>query len=388
MDALTVVLTASGIVDTTPGAVNHVALAIADVLDHRVDSNVFLESNSFSCEPPTGACCDRATGTCGEDVLEEDCPAEWYAGLDCTHVHPPCESPRMLVLLDRTGSMNELRTTGNTRCVDALEIAIDDVTQFFISNSGGRVAVWTFNNTEPTPLTDGFVDEAAALTALMDPSVATCDYSTPLAESMCEGADALDAELADPAVGDLILAVSSDGLENNSDGYCAGPDSIGGTDCGEYDAGSWQQNVCDRLIGSAIVMVRYWGSLLPAGDGPSIDPETGEPLGAGVPDLVFFESLAEATGGGFVFEDDNGPTSDDLGACCDPIGRCREGLTDATCTALGGSPLPPGSSCLQVACFPDPVLIPAASTWGLSVLGLSVLTLGTMLLRRREPERQ
>lgn len=45
MDGLTVVMTCSAPV--VPGGVNHIKLAIADVGDYRLDSNVFLEGGSF-----------------------------------------------------------------------------------------------------------------------------------------------------------------------------------------------------------------------------------------------------------------------------------------------------------------------------------------------------
>ena len=90
MDGLTLVFTASGTL--LPG-VNHIKLAIADAGDQVLDSNVFIKAESFACADPTGACCNRATFTCAEDVLEADCQGaneEWYAGLSCANIDPPC----------------------------------------------------------------------------------------------------------------------------------------------------------------------------------------------------------------------------------------------------------------------------------------------------------
>ncbi len=382
MDALTIVLTASGPVDTAPGAINHIVLGIADVRDQQVDSNVFLKSASIVCQRPTGACCDSAGGTCTENVLEEDCAGQWYAGIDCAHVHPPCKAPRMLVLLDRTGSMNAIRVkTGNTRCFDALQRAKDDVTEFFTNHSNGRVAVWTFNGAEPTPRTNGFVDQAAALPALNDPSAAVCQSLTPLAESMCEAADALTAQLADPSVGDLFLAVSSDGQENHSDGECAGPHSTAGTtNCGQYDALSWQKKVCDKLIGAAVVMARYWGSLQFT-ESSGMDQETGQLQGGAVSDYVFFQSLAEASGGRFDLMDD--AAAPPTGACCDDVDRCRGGLTSDACAAIGGAYLGDGTDCSTVLCSPRPVVIPTLSEWGVIAMTLLLLVSGTVILARQ-----
>ena len=44
------------------------------------------------CEPPTGACCDPATGNC-EDLTEADCQYDWTDGVLCANLEPPCEAP-------------------------------------------------------------------------------------------------------------------------------------------------------------------------------------------------------------------------------------------------------------------------------------------------------
>lgn len=50
MDGLTVIL--SCVAAVTPGATNHIRLAIADASDHIYDANVFLETGSFKPSPP------------------------------------------------------------------------------------------------------------------------------------------------------------------------------------------------------------------------------------------------------------------------------------------------------------------------------------------------
>ena len=65
------------------------------------EGDPFQEYLSFEClkdqEPPTGACCDDATGTCTDGVTEADCLAagERYGGdaSDCATIDPPCEPP-------------------------------------------------------------------------------------------------------------------------------------------------------------------------------------------------------------------------------------------------------------------------------------------------------
>ncbi len=92
MDGLTVVLTATGVMN--PG-LNHIKLAIADAGDQVLDSNVFIEGQSFVCGEPRGACCDTsgATATCTNSVLQADCQGPgkvWSVGLTCDQLNPPC----------------------------------------------------------------------------------------------------------------------------------------------------------------------------------------------------------------------------------------------------------------------------------------------------------
>lgn len=244
----------------------------------------------------------------------------------------------MLVLLDRTGSMTAIREeTGNTRCHDALETAKEDVGGF----TGEAVAVWTFQQTEPTDRTGGFVDKTTALAALNALDGNSCTGMTPLAESMCEAVDALVGEFPDAEPGQLVLAVSSDGEENNSDGECAGDRDLlppyGGSDygeqCGEFNPDSWQEKVCDKVVGNAVVLARHWGALGGARSTTAMDPETGEARTRSVSDWVFFQNLAETTGGAYTFMDDGAPPS--VGACCMSNGQCQDGLTAVACAGLG-----------------------------------------------------
>ncbi|MBI5763327.1 MAG: choice-of-anchor L domain-containing protein [Planctomycetes bacterium] len=92
MDGLTVVLTATGTLN--PG-LNHIKLAIADAGDQVLDSNVFIQGQSFVCGAPRGACCDTsgATPTCINNVLQADCQGPgkvWSVGLTCDQLNPPC----------------------------------------------------------------------------------------------------------------------------------------------------------------------------------------------------------------------------------------------------------------------------------------------------------
>lgn len=92
MDGAIVTLTASGVL--SPG-VNHIKLAIADAGDQVLDSNVFIQGQSFTCGEPTGACCDTAALTCSSHVTQTACSGpnqQWTVGLDCNQLDPPCTS--------------------------------------------------------------------------------------------------------------------------------------------------------------------------------------------------------------------------------------------------------------------------------------------------------
>ncbi len=90
MDGMIVILTATGIL--SPG-VNHIKLAVADAGDQILDSNVFIQGQSFTCGEPTGACCDTSTLTCMSNVTQANCQGPnmaWTVGLACNQLDPPC----------------------------------------------------------------------------------------------------------------------------------------------------------------------------------------------------------------------------------------------------------------------------------------------------------
>jgi len=342
------------------------------------------------CGPgsPLGVCCDSVQGTCRDFVLQSNCLAAWTEGAICADLSPPCFTAHMLVLLDRTGSMQALTSDGSTRCEKALGTAISDVNIFFANNPpGSSVSVWTFRDAAYTPLTNGFVNEATAEAALDALNPTGCSGLTPLAESMCDAVDALTTTFPSAPAGALRLAVSTDGEENNSDGECDGPHSLAGTACGTFDPGSWQQKVCDKMLGRAIVLARVWGDLEQSLTFGDVDEETGWLRGGGVSDSAFFEALAQATGGTFHFVNDTAPPVTGTpafgasGACCLPTGQCQENVTQAECAVLDGVHQGENETCdnLPVACQPS---IPAVSEWGVVVMSLLIMFGGTIILVR------
>jgi hypothetical protein len=256
----------------------------------------------------------------------------WGAGvLDCRFA-----PPQLLVLLDRTGSMQITRPgTGNSRCRDAWELAKADVLDFATRNPGAAIAVWTFATTVDD-LTGGFVDAPTAFAALTALDPEGCSGTTPLAQAMCEASDAMVAAFPDLSPASRTLAVSSDGGENASSGDCAGPSSASPP---PYDPGSWQRKVTDKLVGQNVTQTRFWGTVNLRG----VDPETGQPLSGGVSDEEFFRHLAEVTGG--TFED----IRDD-----EPL---------------------PGDGTIEE--------IPTLAPWGLAAIASLLLLGGLFLLRQR-----
>lgn len=77
-------------------------------------------------------------------------------------------------------------------------------------------------------------------------------------------------------------------------------------------------------------------------------------------------------------------TKPDVGACCLPDGEC-ELASEFICSMefLGPTVFIPGETCEQAVCPIAGQAIPAVSDWGLAVLGLGVLCVGTVVLRSR-----
>jgi len=168
-----------------------------------------------------------------------------------------------IVLLDRTGSMMRVRsTTGNSRCKDAKFTAIQDVQDFFAASPpGSNLSVWIFNGSTAQALT-GFGNQAAAIAALNTLQDDGCDDLTPLADAGCSAIDALRNTFPGAVFPDLILAVSSDGGENNSTGECSGPPSF--ILAPPYADASWHWKVLQKLLfigGPPVIWdVRYWNA--------------------------------------------------------------------------------------------------------------------------------
>ncbi|HYO74117.1 MAG TPA: VWA domain-containing protein [Archangium sp.] len=203
-----------------------------------------------------------------------------------------------MILIDRTGSMMQQRSTGNSRCKDALIQARGALTEFFGTAVGGtHMAVWTFTNSAVTKLTPTYVGKDDALAALnsLDPS--GCSGSTPLADAMCWVADDMQALEPKPT----LLHVATDGYENNSYGECSGPS-------GSYTTpGTWQNKVLTRLTAAKVrARVDFWVAQTTLELAPGNQANTLTTCSSVEQcEEQFFAALAEQTGGEYHRVKDN-----------------------------------------------------------------------------------
>lgn len=178
-----------------------------------------------------------------------------------------------IILIDRTGSMVATRSTGNSRCRDARQQALDKVTQFFTTFGGSALSVWTFNGSTVTKLT-GYVNSATATNAINGLSMNGCSNATPLADAICQAADELYVLRGNDPNKPNLLTILTDGGENTSVGICDGNNN------GIGDPGSWQSKARARINNYypyVQVNPMFWtGSTYVNLKG--IDPETGSPL--------------------------------------------------------------------------------------------------------------
>jgi hypothetical protein len=233
--------------------------------------------------------------------------------------------------------MNTIRpATLNTRCHDALAQALSDATVFNILYPAGEIAVFTFNGAGEAgvhDITGGFVAPVAAIAAIAALPDDDCAGNTPLADAICIGVE----QLLECAGADYYeLAISSDGLENSSDGVCDGPEDASGVP--PYDFGSWQAHAYQAIEGSGIVVnVRHWDAFNPSPVTGSNDPEE---------TAAFYMALTAVSGGLYTPIDDEDPLPLPIGACCLPDGTCQESVLVAECiNILGGEWAGEGSTC-------------------------------------------
>jgi hypothetical protein len=69
--------------------------------DDEFTAGVLCSELSPACTPaPRGACCDESDFTCADDVLQRDCDGplmRWANGVACVDLDPPCEAPAPVI---------------------------------------------------------------------------------------------------------------------------------------------------------------------------------------------------------------------------------------------------------------------------------------------------
>lgn len=163
-----------------------------------------------------------------------------------------------VLLFDTTSSMNTVRSsTGNTRCYDGKIMARGMINDFFNPTriNGDGLAIWGFTNNphasddvQPT-LVGYYTDSPSAVAAVNGLS---CAGNAPLADALCKGVNG-DGETftISPMLDQLFIV--TDGIENNSNGVCAGSSGSIAT------PGTWQNKVFQQMLATGIrVDVRYW----------------------------------------------------------------------------------------------------------------------------------
>lgn len=223
----------------------------------------------------------------------------------------------VLTILDRSGSMTSVRTTGETRWVAAKARAKDKIDAFSASGST-QVAVWSFTDTGYIQHTIGFVTPAtakAAIDALPGPSGVT-----PLAKTACDAVASLVA--ITPNRFQRILQLNSDGEENSTPTThaCYGPASVSAI--APYTAGSWHNKVYTAAQGVVVHVDLFGNNLLAAaGEGKAETSSKEAPFtkqeGTQAVSLgAFFQSLATSTGGTYTSVTDSArvPVTGDVNA--------------------------------------------------------------------------
>jgi hypothetical protein len=222
--------------------------------------------------------------------------------------------PRMLVLIDASGSMSIQRSDGSTRFAGAKAAATAEVLLQAQANATLRVAIRSFSGATYSRQTSGFVDANTALDVIDGLDLFTIGGgSTPLALGMCDAVD----ELVESGGTTKLLHVSSDGEENSTPTihHCAGPSA----QQTPYEDFSWQAKVRTWALGKVSVSVALF-SFNPnlAGSKRVVhDPEAsitagansqGGPQTTAAPTLAqFFSELAAVTGGQLNVVDDTAP---------------------------------------------------------------------------------
>jgi hypothetical protein len=210
----------------------------------------------------------------------------------------------VVLVIDRSGSMQTVRASGLTRFAEAMVRAND-----FVNLQGGLpqlFAVWTFEGSsyirEQT-----FADRATTRATLA--RLATGYGTTPLALAVCDAADEL-LQFAPGIAARKVVHLISDGEENSTPqtALCHGPPST--TRYPDLQEGSWQWKVRNMLktgdplrdspnpFQLVLDVDVFFNHLTLTGSNPLAEPPAF---------LVFLQGVAAASGGRYTEIEDSAP---------------------------------------------------------------------------------
>jgi hypothetical protein len=214
----------------------------------------------------------------------------------------------MISLLDRSGSMSQVRATGETRWVAAKTRAKDKIT-LFSSAPGLRVSVWTFEGSGFINHTNGFVAPATAIAVINGLSGPNGNV-TPLAKSACDVVDQLVSATGNRAY--RILALASDGEENSTPTSHPCYGFASSSSIAPYTVGSWHNKVYTKAQ-NVVVHVDLFDYITSISSQTATeipgkgDQLTAAPISSAVPLASFFQTLANSTGGTYTHVGDSQP---------------------------------------------------------------------------------
>lgn len=231
-------------------------------------------------------------------------------------------------LIDRSGSMDGIRATGNTRLTDAKNGARRDVSLTFDQDPNAVVEIGYFSS-NGLVFTAPLFSQAEALAAI--DNVPGPSGSTPLVDAMCVATDELYSMPGSPK----LLYTYTDGDENASQGGA----SANCADCdGYFPNPEWPDNcvppgdethpcsdaqIClsDCLLGIPVYYFEYFGYEYEKGSGfqPAM---AGDEARGPNPDFLFLSYLAQESGGEMMEVPDAGAPDYDSDGIEDFLDNC------------------------------------------------------------------
>ena len=256
--------------------------------------NYTMEINP--CLPPTGACCDDATGDCVDNVPVEECPPplRFALGVLCANLEPPCGEVPGACCDPATGDCIEMT---ESECADAW------------GGTGDYQGDWT--SCDPNPCPNPFCHDYSVTAPVSGETGTTCGMGN---DCDLRPSEEVIYEVEIPEDGDWYFSLCGSGFDTylymgttccgaevgENDDFCGLQSQLNAvitagtyyvaiegysTACGPYELNIWMEGGCDEFIVVDIftdeypsettweVIERVSGTVVGSG-GPLSDPET------------------------------------------------------------------------------------------------------------------